>query len=43
MINTKFHNGIKKGFDESTEKVLYRQGEGSRVKKHIAKSYKKTN
>ena len=37
MINTKFHNGIKKGFDESTEKVLYRQGEGSRVKSTLLK------
>ena len=29
MINTKFHNGIKKGFDVSTEKVPFRQGEGT--------------
>ena len=46
MINTKFHNGINKGFDEITKKVPFRQGEGSWVKKHIAKSmviYKKTN
>ena len=46
MINTKFHNGIKKGLDVSTKKVPFRQGEGSWVKKHIAKSmviYKKTN
>ena len=37
MINTKFHNGINKGFDEITKKVPFRQGEGSWVKKHIAK------
>ena len=28
MINTKFHNGIKKGLDVSTKKVPFRQEEG---------------